>query len=73
MSWRGDLVKRWRAFQEAVVRFVPDDTELGQRIAHGKAPDDFSDEFGMVAEDVRVLFEDGRTDHASIKPACASS
>jgi len=41
---------------------MPDDTELGQRIAHGKALDDFSDKFRVVAEDVRVLFEDGRAD-----------
>ena len=55
-------VRRKRALQETVVRFVPDDTELGQRIAHGKALDDLRDEFRVVAEDVRVLFEDGRTD-----------
>jgi hypothetical protein len=51
-----------RVFQEPVVRFVPDDTELGQRIADWEALDDFSDEFGMIAEDVRLLFEDGRAD-----------
>jgi hypothetical protein len=32
-----------RTFQEPVVRFVPDNTELGQRIANGKALDDFGD------------------------------
>ena len=51
-----------RAFEKTVVGFVPDNTELGQRIAHREALDDFSDEFRVVAEDVRVLFEDGRTD-----------
>src|SRR5437879_3240329 len=47
--------------QESVVQFVPDDTELGQRIADGKALDDFSDELWVVPQDVRVLFQHGRT------------
>lgn len=51
-----------RALEKTVVRFVPDDTELRQRIAHREALDDFSDEFRVIAEDVRVLFHDGRTD-----------
>jgi hypothetical protein len=49
------------ALEKTGVRFVPDDTEPGQRIARRQALDDFSDEFWMVAEDVRVLFEDGWT------------
>ena len=51
-----------RAFQEPVVWFVPDDTELGQRIAHREVVNNFSDKFRVVAEDVGVLFEDGRAD-----------
>ena len=34
-----------RAFQKTVIWFVPDDTELGQRIADWEALDNFSDEF----------------------------
>ena len=51
-----------RALEKTVVGFVPDDTELSQRIAHLEALDNFSDELWMIAEDVRVLFQDGRTD-----------
>jgi len=51
-----------RALEKTVVGFVPDDTELGQRIAHRKALDNFSDELWMIAEDVRVLFQDGWVD-----------
>ena len=51
-----------RAFQEPVVWFVPDDTELGQRIAHREVVNNFSDKFRVVAEDVGVRFEDGRAD-----------
>jgi hypothetical protein len=51
----------WK-IQKTIVRFVPDDTELGQWIADGEALDNFSDEFRVVAQDVRVLFEDRRTD-----------
>jgi hypothetical protein len=38
------------------------DTELGQWIADGEALDSLSDEFRVVAQDVCVLFEYGRTD-----------
>ena len=51
-----------RGFQEPIVRFVADDTELGQRIALRKALDDISDKFRVVAKYVRVLLEDGRAD-----------
>ncbi len=47
-----------RAFEKTVVGFVPDDTELGQRITHREARNDFGDEFWVVAEDIRVLFQD---------------
>jgi hypothetical protein len=66
-------VRGKRAFEKTIIWFVADDTELGQRIAHREALDDFNDEFGVIAEDVRVLFEDGRADPASIRPARASS
>lgn len=36
---------RRRAFQQTVVGFVADDTELGEQIAHEEALDDFSDKF----------------------------
>jgi hypothetical protein len=42
--------------------FVPNDTELSQRIAHREAFDNFSDGLWMIAEDVRVLFQDGWAD-----------
>jgi hypothetical protein len=51
-----------RALEKTVVGFVPDDTELGQRIAHREALDNYSDELWMIAEDVRVLFQDGWAD-----------
>ena len=41
---------------------MPDGTELGSRIANREALDNFSDEFRMVAQNVRVLFQDGRAD-----------
>ena len=50
------------AFDKTIIWFVPDDTELGQRIADRKALDNFSDEFSMIAEDVCVLFQDGGAD-----------
>jgi len=53
---------RQRAFQKAVVGLVPDDAQFGQRVADGKALDDLRDELRMVAQDVRVLLEDRRTD-----------
>jgi hypothetical protein len=53
-------VRGKRALEKTVVGFVPDDTELGQRIAHREALDNFSDELWMIAEDVRVLFQDRR-------------
>jgi hypothetical protein len=34
-----------RVLQKTVVRFVPDDAEVGQRIVDGEALDNFSDEF----------------------------
>jgi hypothetical protein len=37
------------AFQKPVVRFVFDDTQLGQRVAHREGLDDFSNKFGVVA------------------------
>ena len=40
---------------------MPDDAEFGQGIAHREALDDFSDEFRVIAENVRVLFQDGRS------------
>jgi hypothetical protein len=51
---------------------VPDHAELSQRITDRKALDNLSDEFRVVAQDVRVLFEDGLT-HTSMRPARASS
>ena len=36
-----NVVRGKRGFEKTTVRFVPDDTELGQRIAHRKALDDF--------------------------------
>jgi len=61
------------ALEKTVVGFVPDDTELGQRIAHREALDNFSDELWMIAEDVRVLLQDGGADPSVDKPARASS
>jgi hypothetical protein len=53
---------------------MPDDIELGQRIAHREPVDNFSDKFlVVVAEDVRVLFEDGRADPRLDQTARASS
>src|SRR5262249_52378269 len=46
------------ALEKTVVRFVPDDTELRKRIANGEALDNFSNEFWMIAGDVRVIFQD---------------
>jgi len=65
--------RRQRAFQESVVRFVPDDTELGQGIADGKALDDFSDELWVVARTSAYSSSMAGLAHASIKPALASS
>ena len=53
---------RQRAFQKAVVGLVADDTQFGQRIADEEALDDLGDELRVVAQDVRVLLEDRRTD-----------
>jgi hypothetical protein len=50
------------AFQETIVRLVPDDAQFGQRIADEKAIDDLNDEFRMIAQYIRVLLEDRRTD-----------
>lgn len=55
-------VRRKRAFEKPVVWFMPDHTRLAQRIADCEALNNFSDEFPMVAEDVCVLFENGRRD-----------
>jgi hypothetical protein len=55
-------VRGKRAFEKTIIWFVADDTELGQRIAHREALDNFSDELWMIAEDVRVLFQDGWAD-----------
>ncbi len=38
-----------------------DHTQFGQRVADGEARHNLSDELGVVAQDVRVLFEDRRT------------
>ena len=72
---RDDELRAYRqgAFQEAIVGLVPNDAQIGQRIADGKTFDNLSDEFRMVAQYVRVLLEDRRTDPASIRAACASS
>jgi hypothetical protein len=51
-----------RALEKTVVGFVPNDTELGQRIADREVLDDFSDKFRVIPEDVRVLLEDRRAD-----------
>ena len=53
---------RQRAFQKAVVGLVPDDAQFGQRIADEEALDNLSDELRVVAQDIRVLLEDRRTD-----------
>jgi hypothetical protein len=58
-----------RALEKTVVRFVPDDTELGQWIAHREVLDNFSDELWMIAEDVRLLFQDGWADPSLDKTA----
>jgi hypothetical protein len=63
-----------RALEKTVVGLMPDDIELGQRIAHREPVDNFSDKFlVVVAEDVRVLFEDGRADPRLDQTARASS
>jgi hypothetical protein len=41
---------RQGAFQEAIVGLVPNDAQIGQRIADGKMIDNLSDEFRMVAQ-----------------------
>ena len=53
---------RQRAFEKTVVGFVPDDTELGERLTDGEALDNVSDEFRVVTKNVCVLLEDRRTD-----------
>ena len=54
--------RRQRAFQKAVVRFVSDDAEFGQRVADGKALHYLGDKFWVVTQNVCVLLEDRRTD-----------
>jgi hypothetical protein len=51
-----------RAFQKAVVGFVPDDAQLGQRIADGEGLHNLSNELRLIAQDIRVLLEDCGTD-----------
>jgi hypothetical protein len=68
VSWSGvhrdDELRACRqgAFEEAIVRLVPDDAQFGQRIADEKAINDLNDEFRMIAQYIRVLLEDRRTD-----------
>jgi hypothetical protein len=61
---RDDELRAYRrsAFQEAIVGLVPNDAQIGQRIADVKTFDNLSDEFRMVAQYVRVFLEDRRTD-----------
>jgi hypothetical protein len=54
-------VSRKSALQESVIWFVPDDAQLGERIADTAAFDDFSNELWIVAEDVSVFFKNRRT------------
>jgi hypothetical protein len=61
---RDDELRAYRqgTFQEAIVGLVPNDAQIGQRIADGKTFDNLSDEFRMVAQYVRVLLENRGTD-----------
>jgi hypothetical protein len=54
-------VSRKGALQASVIWFVPDDAQLGERIADTAAFDDFSNELWIVAEDVSVFFKNRRT------------
>jgi hypothetical protein len=49
------------ALQESVIWFVPDDAQLGERIADTAAFDDFSNEIWIVAEHIAVFLENRRT------------
>ena len=54
-------VSRKSALQESIIWFVPDDAELGERIADTAAFDDFSNEIWIVAEDISVFLENRGT------------
>lgn len=54
-------VSRKSALEESVIRFVPDDPQLGKGIADTAAFDDFSNKIWIVAEHVSVFFKNGRT------------
>ena len=66
-------VSRKGALEESIIWFVPDDAQLGKRIADTAAFDDFSNEIRIVAEHVSVLFKYRRTRQASINPDWTSS
>lgn len=49
-----------RAFQKAIVRFVTNNTQLGQRMAEFATLDYLGNKRWLVAEDIAVLFENRR-------------
>ena len=49
------------ALQESVIWFVPDDAQLGERIADTAAFDNFSNEIWIVAEHICVFLENRGT------------
>ena len=50
------------AFQKTVVWLVTDDAQFGQRVTHSAALDDFSDEFRLVTQYVRIFLENSGAD-----------
>ena len=53
-------VSRKGALEESIIWFVPDDAQLGERIADAAAFDDLSNETWIVAEHVSVFFKNRR-------------
>jgi hypothetical protein len=54
-------VSRKSALEESIIWFVSDDAQLGKRIAHTAAFDDFGNEIWIVAEHVSVFLKNCRT------------
>ena len=54
-------VSRKGTLEESIIWFVPDNPQLGERIADTAAFDDFSNEIWIVAEHVAVFLKNRRT------------
>jgi hypothetical protein len=66
-------VRGKRALEKTIVGSVPNDTELGQRITHQEALDNFSDELWMIPRTSAYSSRMAGLTQASIRPAGASS